>query len=164
MLNAIFFYRIARWMYLHHIPFLPKLIYYLQYLLFNCSVPASCTIGLGTKFGYGGMAVILHARTKIGRNCIIGSCVTIGGKSGWYEVPEIGDNVEIHSGAKIVGPVRIGNNVIVGANAVVTKDIPDNCVVAGIPAKIIKENISKEDFKSIKYRGESDFPVTPKLS
>ena len=78
-------------------------------------------------------------------------------------MPVIGNNVEIHSGAKIVGPVRIGNNVIIGANAVVTKDIPDNCVVAGIPAKIIKENITKEDFKSIKYRGESDFSVTPKL-
>ena len=107
--------------------------------------------------------MILHARTKIGKNCIIGSCVTIGGKSGWYEVPVIGDNVEIHSGAKIIGPVRIGNNVIIGANAVVTKDIPDNCVVAGIPAKIIKENITKEDFESVKYRGDSEFPITPKL-
>lgn len=142
---------------------LPQFIWKLNYLLFNCSVPASCTIGEGTKFGYGGMAVILHARTKIGKNCIIGSCVTIGGKSGWYEVPVIGDNVEIHSGAKIIGPVRIGNNVIIGANAVVTKDIPDNCVVAGIPAKIIKENITKEDFESVKYRGDSEFPITPKL-
>lgn len=159
----IHWYRLANWMYRKHIPLLPKLIYYLQYFLFNCSVPASCAIGGGTKFGYGGMAVILHARTKIGKNCIIGSCVTIGGKSGWYEVPMIGDNVEIHSGAKIIGPVRIGNNVIIGANAVVTKDIPDNCVVAGIPAKIIKENITKEDFKSVKYRGDSEFPITPKL-
>lgn len=159
----IFFYKFSNWLYRHRVPMLPKFIWKLNYLLFNCSVPASCTIGSGTKFGYGGMAVILHARTKIGKNCIIGSCVTIGGKSGWYEVPVIGDNVEIHSGAKIIGPVRIGNNVIIGANAVVTKDIPDNCVVAGIPAKIIKENITKEDFESVKYRGDSEFPITPKL-
>ena len=157
------FYRFSNWLYRHRVPMLPQFIWKLNYLLFNCSVPASCTIGEGTKFGYGGMAVILHARTKIGKNCIIGSCVTIGGKSGWYEVPVIGDNVEIHSGAKIIGPVRIGNNVIIGANAVVTKDIPDNCVVAGIPAKIIKENITKEDFESVKYRGDSEFPITPKL-
>lgn len=159
----IFFYKFSNWLYRHRVPMLPKFIWKLNYLLFNCSVPASCVIGGGTRFGYGGMAVILHARTKIGKNCIIGSCVTIGGKSGWYEVPVIGDNVEIHSGAKIIGPVRIGNNVIIGANAVVTKDIPDNCVVAGIPAKIIKENITKEDFESVKYRGDSEFPITPKL-
>lgn len=50
----------------------------------------------------------------------------------------IGDNVYISPGVKIVKPVRIGNNVTIGANAVVNKDIPDNCVVAGVPAKIIK--------------------------
>ena len=52
----------------------------------------------------------------------------------------IGDNCYIGLGAKIFGSVKIGNNVIIGANSVVTKDIPDNCVVGGIPAKVIKQN------------------------
>ncbi|WP_283640772.1 serine O-acetyltransferase [Mesonia mobilis] len=76
----------------------------------------------------------------MGKNCMIGTQVTVGGKSGHFEVPVIGDNVYLATGAKILGPIKIGNNVIVGANAVVIKDVPDNCVVAGIPAKIIKKN------------------------
>ena len=73
---------------------------------------------------------------------MIGQGVTIGGKSGWYEVPVIGDNVEINAGARVLGPVRIGNNVIIGANSVVVKDVPDKCVVAGIPAQIIRKDMS----------------------
>lgn len=119
--------------------------------------------GGGTKLAYGGLAVIVHARARLGKNCIIGSCVTIGGKSGWYEVPQIGDNVEIASGAKILGPVRIGSNVIIGANAVVTKDVPDNCVVAGIPARIIARNITCADYETRKYRGDGHWPQTPEL-
>ena len=52
--------------------------------------------------------------------------------------PTIGNNVIIGAGAKIMGDVKIGNNVTIGANAVVTHDVPDNCVVGGVPAKIIK--------------------------
>lgn len=159
----IHFYRVANWLWRHKVPVLPKVIYVLQYLLFNSSVPASCKMGGGTKFGYYGMAVVIHARAIIGRNCVIGTCVTIGGKSGWYEVPVIGDNVHIASGAKILGPVRIGNNVQIGANAVVTKDVPDNCVVAGIPARIIARNINIDDYigRTPRYRGEKPWPVTP---
>ena len=154
-------YRLSHWLYVHRIPVIPKIIYYFQYLLFNSSVPASCKIGQGTKFGYKGISVIVHARAEIGKNCIIGACTTIGGKSGWYEVPVIGDNVEIHAGARIIGPVRIGDNSIIGTNAVVIKDVPANCVVAGIPAEIIKENINKSDYNIPKYRGENGWPITP---
>lgn len=160
----IYFYRVANWLYRHHIPLLPKLIWKLQYLLFNCSIPASCTIGKGTKFGYGGIAVVMHARTTIGENCMIGQCVTIGGKSGWYEVPVIGNNVHINAGARIIGPVRVGDNVEIGANCVVVKDVPSNCVVAGVPAKIIKNNMTKEDWAELnkyKERGNDVFPSTP---
>ena len=160
----IHFYRLSNWLYRHHVPLLPKFIWRLQYLLFNCSVPASCIIGEGSKFAYGGIAVVIHARTVIGRNCTIGSCVTIGGKSGWYEVPVIGDNVQISSGAKILGPIRIGSNVIIGANAVVTKDVPSDCVVAGIPARILRDNMTEKDMEEMnkhKKRGEGAFPKTP---
>lgn len=90
---------------------------------------------------------MIHARAVIGKNCMIGSCVTIGGRSGHYEVPVIGDNVQISTGSKILGPVRIGNNVVIGANSTVLKDIPSNCVVVGSPARIIKENIKIEDYQ-----------------
>ena len=102
-------------------PVLPKLMWKLQYLLFNSSVPGSCKIGEGTKFGYGGIGLVIHARAEIGKNCVIGANVTIGGKSGWWEVPIIGDNVEISAGSRIIGPVRIGDNVVIGANTVVLR-------------------------------------------
>ncbi|MBP3228664.1 MAG: serine acetyltransferase [Bacteroidaceae bacterium] len=160
----IHWYRFNHWLWKHHVPFLPWFIWRFQYLLFNCSVPASCKLGKGTSFGYGGIGVIIHGRAVLGRNCSIGANVSIGGKSGWYEVPVIGDNVSIAAGAKILGPVLIGDNVIIGANSVITKDVPSNCVVAGIPAKIIRCDINTADYSSAqgyKYRGENGWPVTP---
>lgn len=85
-------------MYRHHIPFVPTVIYYLQRVFLKSSVPASVMIGRGTKFAYGGIGLVIHARAVIGSNCMIGQDVTIGGKSGWYEVPIIGDNVYINAG------------------------------------------------------------------
>lgn len=161
----IHWYRLANWLYRHHIPFFPKLLWRTMYVLFNSSLPASCAIGKGTVLAYGGIGIVIHARAIIGRNCMIGQNTTIGGKSGWHEVPIIGDNVQISAGARILAPIRIGNNVIIGANAVVVKDVPDNCIVAGIPAKIIKEGISLADYegkKALKYRGNNGWPTTPK--
>lgn len=142
----IHWYRFAHWLFRHHIPVLPKIIYYIQYFLFNSSVPASCSIGRGTKFAYGGIATVIHARAVIGKNCVIGQCVTIGGRSKYFEVPKIGDNVYIGAGAKILGPITVGNNSVIGAGAVVIKDVPENSIVAGIPAKIIKTGIDSNDF------------------
>lgn len=158
-------YRLSHWLWKHHVPLLPKLLWRLQYLLFNSSVPGSCTLMKGVTFAYGGIGVVIHARAVVGENCMIGQGVTIGGKSGWYEVPVIGNNVEISAGARIIGPVRIGSNVIIGANAVVVKDVPDNCIVAGVPARIIRENMTKvdrEEMTKYKERGDMPFPVTPK--
>lgn len=134
----IHWYRLAHFLYSMHIPFLPKLIYYVQYILFNSSVPASCIIGKKTKFAYGGIGVVIHYRAEIGANCMIGQNITIGGRSGHYDVPKIGNNVEICAGSRVLGPIKVGDNAIIGANAVVIKDVPANAVVAGVPAKIIK--------------------------
>lgn len=79
------------------------------------------------------------ARTcHIGKNCIIQPGVVFAQKNEAENCTTVGDNCNFGLGAKILGTVHIGNNVIVGANAIVSKDIPDNCVVAGVPAKIIK--------------------------
>lgn len=137
MINAIKFYRVGRWFYLKKIPFIPKVIELIIFLLYNSKIPSSCQIGQGSFFAYGGIGCVLHNRTVIGKNVTIGTNVTIGGKSGFYEVPVIGDNIDISTGAKILGPIKIGMNVTIGANAVVIKDVPDNAVVAGVPSKIL---------------------------
>ena len=83
---------------------------------------------------------MIHPYAIIGENCKIEQNVTIGGRSGITVLPVIGDNVMIGAGALVLGPVKIGDNVQIGAGAVVVNDIPENCVVTGIPAKIIKRD------------------------
>jgi serine O-acetyltransferase len=141
MINAIFFYRIAHWLYRHHIPILPKLVKLFIFVVYNSTVPFECTIGEGTFLGYGGIGVVIHKDAVIGSNVNIGSNVTIGGRSNKKRVPVIGNDVYLATGAKILGDLTIGDRVIVGANAVVLSDVPSDCVVAGVPAKIIKKGI-----------------------
>lgn len=140
MLNAIYFYRVSRWLYLHHIPVLPKLITLLIFLIYNSKIPYQAKIGRGSTFGYGGMGVVIHSKSIIGVNCTICQQVTIGGggNSRFPGVPVIGNNVYIAKGSIVMGGITIGNNVTIGANAVVTKPVSDNAIVAGVPAKILR--------------------------
>lgn len=145
-MKAITLYRISNKLYKMKIPILPYIFYRLIYLINNCHIHYSTEIGENTIIAYGGVAVVIHKKAVIGKNCMIESCVTIGGKSNHKNLPIIGNNVFIGTGAKILGDIRIGNNVIVGANAVVVRDVPDNCILAGVPAKIIKTNIDINKF------------------
>lgn len=73
----------------------------------------------------------------IGKNCWINQQVTIG-YSDATNCPYIGNDVQIKAGAKVIGNVNVGDDVIIGANAVVVKDVPSHSIVVGIPARIIK--------------------------
>lgn len=68
--------------------------------------------------------------------------VTIGGTGIGTKLPVIGNDVYIGAGAKIIGPVTVGNNSVIGANAVVVRSVPSRCMVAGVPACVIRENIN----------------------
>lgn len=104
------------------------------------------TIGPGFRIYHAGDFVHVGPNVKIGRNCTMLPGVVFGNKT---EEPDdspviVGDNCYFGLGCKIFGGVRIGNNVTIGANSVVTKDIPDNAVVGGIPAKVIKMKLYKK--------------------
>lgn len=141
-----YIYYISNIFFRYRVPLIPTLLVYINRILWGLYVPASCSIGKGTRFGYGGSGVVIHARAVIGKNNVINPGVTIGGKSKEYKVPVIGDNVYIGGGSKILGDVNIGDNVIVGANSVVITDIPSSSIVAGIPSRIIKKDINIKDY------------------
>jgi serine O-acetyltransferase len=98
-------------------------------------------LAFGTSIGKGLFfphfsCIVISSSSKIGDNCTIFHGVSLGAIRGKGD-PHVGNNVVFATGAKILGNVTIGNDVFVGANSVVVKDIPDNAVVVGIPAKII---------------------------
>jgi len=134
-------YRAGNYFYNRNIPFIPKLVNGLIRLIYNCAIYSKTSIGQGTIFGYGGIAVVIYKRAVIGENCVIGTGVTIGGRSKAEGVPIIGNDVYIATGAKVLGSITVGDNVVIGANAVVIEDVPSNCIVAGVPARIIKSDI-----------------------
>lgn len=138
---VVIIYLLAYRLYRMRIPVVPELINRIFIrLLFSCYIGMGTQMGKNVRLGYGGLGVVIHKNSVIGTNVIIGSGVTLGGTPGKNGVPVIGDNCIIYNGAKIIGPVTIGRNAIVGANAVVLKDVPENCTVAGIPATIISRN------------------------
>lgn len=111
--------------------------YYVLSIVLGVNIPRSTSVKGGLRVHHYG-CIVVNSYTKIGRNCTLRQGVTIGNKNREDDCPVIGDNCDIGAGAKILGAIHIGNNVTIGANAVVVKDVPDNCIVGGIPAKIIK--------------------------
>ena len=111
---------------------------------YRCSISPGAKIDSGLSLPHPD-GVIIGEKSTIGKNVTIYQQVTIGQNHGKY--PTIGDNVIIYAGAKIIGGINIGDNSIIGANAVVTKDIPANSIWGGNPAKEIKKRDAKEEYK-----------------
>lgn len=137
---VVFNYRIANWLYKHHIKLMPEIIKFRTLRRFGCEISPYATIGGGLFLPHS-LGIVIGHECIIGENCEIFQNVTIGSnrkfKDGRF-MPIIGNNVSINTGAVIVGPITIGDNVIIGANSYVDKDIPSNVVIAGSPAKIIR--------------------------
>lgn len=143
---ATIVYRFGYWV--HHrfrIPLVRSILKAVSFTAFKTieivagiSVPFSAEIGEGFYIGHFG-GIIISPSAKIGKNCTLGTGVVIGTRGlGDKGVPVIGDNVFIGVGAKILGGIRVGNSVRIGANAVVIDDVPDNATVVGIPAKVVR--------------------------
>lgn len=98
-------------------------------------------IGPGLYIQHGFASIIIAK--SIGKDCWINQQVTIGHSDKDDCPPTLGDNVIVNAGAKIIGKVHIGNNSKIGANAVVVKDVPENCTVVGVPAYIVRRNGKK---------------------
>lgn len=145
-MNLIKVHRISHRLYKAKVPVLPRLIRFLIFLLYNSDIPSSVRIGKGTVFGHSGIGVVIHQDAVIGNNCVIGQGITIGGRSKHSVVPTIGDHVYIAAGARVLGPIKVGNQVVIAPNAVVIEDVADHTIVGGIPAKVLREGINTRDF------------------
>lgn len=95
------------------------------------------TVGYGLSIPHIEGGIVLNCR-KMGNNCMVGFGVLCGNKDNQENIPTIGDNVKLYTGCKVIGNVTIANNAEVAPNAVVVKDVPENAIVAGIPARILK--------------------------
>lgn len=115
-------------------------------IISGLSLPVGLKIGRGLFISHSG-SIIINAQCVIGDNINLapGTVIGFGIKTGIEGYPKIGNRVFIGPGAKFFGPITIGDDVMIGANAVVTSDVPDNAVVVGIPAKIVS------------YKGSSDY-------
>jgi serine O-acetyltransferase len=134
-------YRYGRWRYTVRPGWLRKPFSLIYHVLFKfvqilTGIELPCEVVVGDNFvidHFGGIVVSGYAR--FGANCRIRNGVVVGLKNVEERVaPIFGDNVDIGAGAKILGPIRIGNNVRIGANAVVLCDVPDDHVAVGVPA------------------------------
>lgn len=111
--------------------------------VYGIELPYSVELGRNVVFEHQG-AVVIHGCAKIGDGCIIRQGVTIGNRTldKPFEAPTLGKNVNVGAGAKILGGLTIGDDAVIGANAVVLKDVPAGALAVGVPA-VIKEKKGK---------------------
>jgi serine O-acetyltransferase len=138
--SAVFLYRLSQFLQNYHMGILAILVRYLNRFL------NACWIGKNAQFGPGFVimhpyGVVINSNVKGAANIIIQSGVVIGvDKDGTTNVPILGSDVYIGAGAKLIGNIKIGNNVLIGANAVIQKDIPDNSISVGVPGKNLRKS------------------------
>lgn len=99
-------------------------------------LPRGARIGGGLRIWHFG-GVFLHPKVVIGANCTLRQGVTIGDRRSGGGVPVLGNNVDVGAGAKILGALSVGDDVCVGANAVVLQDVPEGCTAVGVPARVL---------------------------
>lgn len=142
--RAIRMYRRAHWFYKHNMKFIARLISQRAARKTGIEIHPGAAIGhrLVIDHGHG---VVIGETAEIGDDVLIYQGVTLGGtgKDVGKRHPTIGNNVMICSGAKVLGPFKVGDNSRIAAGAVVLEEVPPNCTVVGVPAKIVRQNGQK---------------------
>lgn len=136
--HALFLYRVAHFFSNIKLKFVARLISQLSRFLTGIEIHPGAQIGKRLFIDHG-MGIVIGETATIGDNCTIYHGVTLGGtgKDIYKRHPDLGNNVVVGCGAKVLGPIKIGNNVKIGANAVVVKEVIDNSTVVGVPGRIV---------------------------
>ncbi len=139
-LHAIIFYRIGNGLLKLGIPFLPRIVSQVGRFVTGIEIHPGAQIGEGL-FRDHGMGVVIGETSIIGSNVTLFQGVTLGGtgKQRGKRHPTLGNDVVVGTGAKVLGNITIGDNVNIGANAVVIRDVPPNSTVVGVPGRVAKK-------------------------
>ena len=144
--HAIMHYRLANWLWRRGLKWFARVLSTFSRWMTGIEIHPGATIG-NRFFIDHGMGVVIGETSEVGDNVTIYHNVTLGGSSPSIDSerqrhekrhPTIGNDVVIGSGAQIIGPIKVGNNSRIAANAVVVKDVPENATMVGIPAKAVK--------------------------
>lgn len=137
--HAVFAYRISHYFYKKKLFTLARVISQAARFLTGIEIHPGAKIGKNFFIDHG-MGVVIGETAEIGDNCLLYQGVTLGGtgKDKGKRHPTLGDNVMVGAGAKVLGPIKVGSNVKIAANAVVLHDIPSDSTAVGVPAKVVR--------------------------
>jgi serine O-acetyltransferase len=139
-LHALWMHRLAHWLWQQGMPVLPRLVSHFNRWMTGIEIHPGARIGKGVFIDHG-MGVVIGETSEVGDYVTLYQGVTLGGtgKETGKRHPTVGDNVVIAAGAKVLGPIVIGENSKVGAGAVVIRDVPPNCTVVGVPGRVVMQ-------------------------
>ena len=138
-LHATIDYRIAHWLLRHHCRFLARAVSQWSKLWTGIEIHPGAQIGKRLVIDHGA-GIVIGETAEIGDDCLLYQGVTLGGtgKDVGKRHPTLGNNVMVGAGAKVLGPIHVGNNARIAANAVVLREVPDNATVVGVPGHVVR--------------------------
>lgn len=151
-LHALVVHRLAHWFWGHGLRWLGRLTSHIGRWLTGIEIHPGATIGRRVFIDHG-MGVVIGETAEVGEGTTLYHGVTLGGTT-WNKGkrhPTLGRNVVVGAGAKILGPIKIGDGAKIGSNAVVVKDVPEGATVVGIPGRIVEAGPSKEGARFAAY-------------
>jgi serine O-acetyltransferase len=151
-LHALVIHRVGHWFWSHGLRWLGRLTSHIGRWLTGIEIHPGATIGRRVFIDHG-MGVVIGETAEIGEDTTLYHGVTLGGTT-WNKGkrhPTLGRNVVVGAGAKILGPIKVGDGAKIGSNAVVVKDVPEGATVVGIPGRIVEAGPTKEGARFAAY-------------
>ena len=162
--KAVLSHRKANWCYRHNLMFLARMISQRSRRKTGIEIHPGATIGRRLVIDHG-MGIVIGETAEIGDDCLIYHGVTLGGtgKDVGKRHPTIGNHVLIGTGAKVLGPIKVGDGSRIAANSVVLSEIPENSTAVGIPAKVVRKGGQKVDYVGDVDQVNVSDPITAEL-
>jgi serine O-acetyltransferase len=146
MQTIVRLHKLSRWLLERRLTFPARTVERFIRLVYAARLPAEAEIDPTVHFSHNALAVVITKKATIGPRCQVGLQVLLGSRWPLDGGPKLEEDVIVHSGAKIIGPVTIGRGSVIGANAVVLEDIPPKSLVVGVPGVVKKSGIRIEDY------------------